>query len=584
MNFVTTVRLVLVALAMAVSADTIAQAAPERATGWTPHAPVRAKQWMVAAANPLAVDAGYAMLAKGGGAVDAAIAIQLVLGLVEPQSSGLGGGAFMLVHDARTRKLVAYDGRETAPSAARADRFIGADGKPLAFHEAVVGGRSVGVPGVPRLLELAHRRHGKLPWATLFAPAIALADGGFAVSPRLHALIAAERHFTQARIRDYFLDASGHPWPTGHWLRNPAYAATLRTLAAHGADAFYEGPIADDVIATADGFAANPGDLTRADLSGYLPVSRAPVCGDYRRYRVCGMPPPSAGGIMLAQILAMLAPHDVQAMGAQSLWSVHFIGEAERLAFADRGKFIADPAFIDVPAGLLDARYLAARAALIRSDVVFTCATAGEPPRDAHAPLVPSFGAGAAAEFPSTSQIVVVDAAGNAVSMTTTIEDQFGSRLMTAGGFLLNNELTDFSFVARDAQGGLVANRVAPGKRPRSTMAPTIVYDRDGRVFMLVGSPGGPAIVNYVVKALVGVIDWGLDPQAAVSLGNFGSRNGPTDLEVGTPVAALAPKLRAMGYDVRVMRETSGLQAIVRTRDGWIGGTDPRREGIVRGR
>ena len=530
------------------------------------------------------VDAGYAMLAQGGSAVDAAIAIQLVLGLVEPQSSGLGGGAFMLVHDARAKKLIAYDGRETAPAAARADRFIGPDGEPLPFHDAVVGGRSVGVPGVPRLLELAHRQHGKLPWAALFAPAIALADNGFAVSPRLHALIASERHFMQPRIRDYFLDASDRPWPVGHLLRNPAYAATLRTLAAHGADAFYAGPMADDVIATANGFAANPGDLTRADLADYRPLRRAPVCGDYRRYRVCGVPPPSSGGIMLLQVLAMLEPYDIRAMGAQSLWSVHFIGEAERLAFADRDLYIADPAFVDVPAGLLDARYLAGRAALIRSDTVFTNARPGDPPRTPNAPRVPAFGVGAAAEFPSTSHIVVVDGAGNAVSMTTTIEDQFGSRLMTAGGFLLNNELTDFSFVAHDAAGRPVANRVEPRKRPRSTMAPTIVYDDAGRVFMLAGSPGGPSIVNYVAKTLVGVMDWQLDPQAAVSLGNFGSRNGPTDLEAGTQVAALAPKLRAMGYDVRVLHETSGLQAIVRTRDGWIGGTDPRREGIVRGR
>ncbi len=565
-------------LAWALASAACAQPVSEVASGWHDSAPVRARHFMVAAANPLAVDAGYAMLAKGGSAVDAAIAVQLVLGLVEPQSSGLGGGAFMLVRDARNGQLVAYDGRETAPAAAKPERFLDRDGRPLPFHEAVVGGRSVGVPGVPRLLALAHARHGRLPWATLFAPAIALAENGFAVSPRLHTLIASERYFTQPRIRAYFLDADGAPLAVGQRLRNPAYAATLRTLARDGADAFYTGALAQDIVDTANGYAANPGDLTLADLAGYRAIAREPVCGGYRSYRVCGAPPPSSGGIALAQTLAMLAPLDLRAMGAGSLWSVHFISEAERLAYADRDAYVADPAFADVPAGLLDPAYLQTRAALIRSDAVFGYATAGTPPRVAQAPT-----AGAAAEFASTSQIVVVDARGDAVSMTTTIENQFGSRLMTSGGYLLNNELTDFSFVPADAQGRAVANRVEAGKRPRSTMAPTIVLDRAGRVYMLTGSPGGPAIVEYVAKAVIGVIDWQLDPQAAVALGNFGSHNGPTKLESDTAVASLAPKLRAMGYDVSVGHETSGLQAIVRAPDGWIGGTDPRREGVVRG-
>ncbi|MEO6928942.1 MAG: gamma-glutamyltransferase [Casimicrobiaceae bacterium] len=566
-------------LGLGLASSGFAQPVSEVASGWSDRAPVRARHWMVAAANPLAVEAASAILAKGGSAVDAAIAAQLVLGLVEPQSSGLGGGAFMLVHDARTGVLTAYDGRETAPAAARPDRFLGPGGRPLAFHQAVVGGLSVGVPGVPRLLALAHRQHGKLPWGELFAPAIALAEHGFAVSPRLHTLIASERYFVQPRIRAYFLDADGASLAVGHRLRNPAYAATLRTLARDGADAFYRGDIARDIVDTADGYAPNPGDLTLADLQAYRALARKPVCGAYRAYRVCGMPPPSSGGITLLQTLAMLAQYDVRAMGAQSLWSVHFIGAAERLAYADRDRYIGDPTFVDVPPGLLDARYLAERAALIRSDSVFTRAAAGVPPGRAVTGSI-----GATPEFPSTSQIVVVDGHGNAVSMTTTIENQFGSRLMTAGGFLLNNELTDFSFVATDAMGRRVANRVEAGKRPRSTMAPTIVYDRRGKLFMLTGSPGGAAIVEYVVKTIVGVIDWQLDPQAAVALGNFGSRNGPTFLEAGTAVAALAPKLRAMGYEVRVGPETSGLQAIVRTRDGWIGGTDPRREGVVRGR
>jgi gamma-glutamyltranspeptidase/glutathione hydrolase len=560
-----------------------AQPAPEIGSGRNPRAAVHAAHFMVATANPLATDTGYRILAAGGNAVDAAIAVQLVLGLVEPQSSGLGGGAFMLVHDARRRKLVAYDGRETAPAAARPDRFLDAAGKPMAFHAAVVGGRSVGVPGVPRLLELAHRAHGKLPWARLFEPAIALAEHGFAVSPRLHALIASETHFRQPRIRAYFLDAGGAPWPVGHTLRNPAYAATLRTLARDGAGAFYAGAIADDIVATADGFAANPGDLTRADLAAYRAVAREPVCGRYRRYRLCSMPPPSSGGIAVLQTLAMLERFDLAAMGAETFWSVHFISEAERLAYADRLRYVADPAFVDVPDGLLDPAYLAARGDMIRSDRVLGRVSPGDPPQRAGQPRV-AWADGEAPEFPSTSQVVVVDAAGNAVSMTTTIEDQFGSRLMTAGGFLLNNELTDFAFVPAGADGHPVANRVEPGKRPRSTMAPTIVYDAQGRVAMLTGSPGGSAIVNYVVKTLVAMIDWGLDPQAAAALGNFGNRSGPVELEANAPVAALAPKLRAMGHAVKVEVETSGVQSIVRTGGGWVGGADPRREGVARGR
>ena len=557
--------------------------APEVDSGRSARAAVHARHFMVAAANPLAADAGESILAAGGSAVDAAIAVQLVLGLVEPQSSGLGGGAFMLVHDARTRKLVAYDGRETAPAAARPNRFLDAAGRPMAFHAAVVGGRSVGVPGVPRLLALAHREHGKLPWSRLFAPAIALAERGFAVSPRLHRLIASETHFVQPRIRAYFLDADGAAWPVGHVLRNPAYAATLRTLARDGADAFYTGAIADDIVATADGFAANPGDLTRADVAAYRAIAREPVCGPYRRYRVCSMSPPSSGGIAVLQTLAMLERFDVAAMGAETFWSVHFISEAERLAYADRLRFVGDPAFVEVPGGLLDPAYLAARGDMIRSDRVLGHVTAGAPPVRAGQRQV-AYADGESPEFPSTSQIVVVDAAGNAVSMTTTIEDQFGSRLMTEGGFILNNELTDFAFLPAGVDGRPVANRVEPGKRPRSTMAPTIVYDAHGRVAMLAGSPGGTAIINYVVKTLVAMIDWGLDPQAAAALANFGNRTGPVELEAQTPVAELAPKLRAMGHVVRINVETSGVQAIARTRHGFVGGADPRREGAVRGR
>ena len=554
---------------------------PERPSGWIDKRAVESRHFMVAAANRLAVEAAYRMLRAGGSAVDAAIAAQLVLGLTEPQSSGLGGCAFLLVHDARTRQLVAYDGRETAPAAATPERFLGKDGKPLAFVHAVVGGRSVGVPGTVALLDAAHRKHGRLAWAKLFVPAIELAEKGFAVSPRLHALIATEANL-QARARAYFLDAEGKPLAVGTILRNPAYAATLRRLASEGTRAFYEGPVAQDIVDTVRSHPTNPGDMTLADLAHYRVVVREPVCDSYRRYRVCGMPLPSSGGTTVLQMLKMLEPYDMRAMGPLSFWSVHFFSEAGRLAYADRGVYEADPAFYTPPGGLLDDRYLRARSALIATTGSLGHAKPGTPPERGESTRKIAWGEDAAIEFPSTSHILIVDRYGNAISMTTTIEDAFGSKLMTKSGFLLNNELTDFSFAPVE-NGSPVANRVEADKRPRSSMAPTIVYDHAGRVYMVVGSPGGSAIINYVAKTLVGVLDWKLDPQAAVALPNVGSRNGPTELEADTEATALADKLRTLGHEVRVTEQTSGLQAIVRTRRGWIGGADPRREGIVKG-
>ena len=556
--------------------------APERPSGWIDKKPVTSHRFMVAAANPLATEAGYEMLRAGGNAIDAAIAVQLVLGLVEPQSSGIGGGAFLLYHDARTKRIVAYDGRETAPAAATPERFLDASGKPLAFYDAVVGGRSVGVPGTVKLLETVHRRHGRLPWSRVFERAIALAENGFAISPRLNTLVAAETHWSQERARDYFMTPDGKARPVGERLRNPAYARTLRAIASGGSKAFYSGPLADDIVRTVAQAPRNPGDMTRDDLARYEVKVREPVCGPYRGYRVCGMPLPSSGGTTVLQVLGMLEPYDVASMGAATFWSVHFASEAERLAYADRGVYMADPDFYRPPSGLLDANYLRARSLLISANRSLGTAAPGDPAhRDARAPAL-AWGRDAAAEFPSTSHVAIVDRDGNAVSMTTTIEDGFGSRLMTEGGFLLNNELTDFSFAPVD-NGKPVANRVEPGKRPRSSMSPTIVYDRAGRVAIVAGSPGGSAIINYVLKTLLGIIDWKLDPQAAVALPNFGSRNGPTELEKDTAVTALEQRLHALGHATRVIEQTSGLQAIVRTRDGFIGGADPRREGIVLG-
>jgi gamma-glutamyltranspeptidase/glutathione hydrolase len=555
--------------------------APEHPTGWTSKKPVVSKHDMVVAANPLAVEAGYAVLREGGNAIDAAVAVQMVLNLVEPQSSGIGGGAFMLFHNGGNRVLTAYDGRETAPAAAKADRFLGADGKPQQLFDAVVGGKSVGVPGTLRMLELAHRQYGRLPWEKLFEPAITLAERGFAVSPRLHTLIEADTYLkTQDRARSYFFNADGSPLAVGQTLKNPAFAATLKRIAAEGADAFYKGAIAADIVETVRANATSRGDMTEADLADYKAKVREPICGAYRAYKVCGAPLP-AGGVTVLQILGILQPFDIGALGASSLMSVHVFSEAGRLAYADRDQYLADPDFVSPPRGLTDPAYLRSRSALIKLDASMGRANAGDPSAVRKAARV-EFGSDNALELPSTSQLSIVDKYGNALSMTTSIEYAFGSQLMTRGGFLLNNELTDFSF-APVIDGKPVANRVEAGKRPRSAMSPTIVYDAKGELFMVAGSVNGSQIINDLAKTLVAVIDWGLDPQAAADLPNVGSRNGPTELETGTAVVALEPKLRAMGHETRIVEDTSGIHAIVRARQGWVGGADPRREGMAKG-
>lgn len=543
------------------------------------HADAAGRQ-MIAAANPHAAEAGLEILRAGGSAVDAAIAAQMVLGLVEPQSSGIGGGAFLMHYRAADRLLEAYDGRETAPASASEDMFLGADGAPRKFYDAVVGGLSVGVPGVVRMLELAHRDHGKLPWADLFAPATRLADEGFAVSPRMHYLVDRDkaRLTSFAPAASYFYGPDGEALPVGTMLRNPDYASVLKSIAAEGAQAFYSGRIADDIVATVRGAARNPGRMTLADLHGYKAVKRDPVCGAYRGYRVCGMPPPSSGGVTVAQILGILGQFDLAAGGPDDPASAHLVAEAGRLAFADRNLYLADTDFVPAPLkGLLDPSYLAGRAALISTDRSLGKASPGEPPRDHGrlAPMTDDF------ERLSTTHLSVVDAAGNAVSMTSSVENAFGSRLMT-NGFLLNNQLTDFSFQP-ERDGLAVANRVEPGKRPRSSMAPTIVTDGDGRLVMAVGSPGGSRIIGYVAKTLVGVIDWKLGMQAAIDLPHVVNRNGRTELEADTPIAALKPALEALGHEVGVGSLNSGLHGILVTPHGLDGGADPRREGVALG-
>ena len=562
-------------LAFSPSSDAQRIAAPPA----TPAKAATAKRYMVAASHPLAVEAGLKVLERGGNAIDAMVATQLVLGLVEPASSGLGGGSFLLYYDAKKAAIRAYDGRETAPAGATAALFMRDEGVPMDFAEARGGGRPVGTPGTPRLLELAHVRHGKLPWATLFEPAIALAEKGFPIAPALAGFAQRDKALaSEPSARAYFFAADGSVKPAGTILRNPEFAATLRTLARHGADAFYTGEIARDIVAAVRGH-RNPGTLSLEDLAGYRVREVEAICGPYRRWKVCGMPPSSSGGIAVLQILGALSRFDMASVPPQSAQAVHLMSEAQRLAFADRNRYVADDRFADVPtAGLVDPSYVAGRARLIDPRKSMRRAEAGAP-----AGARVAYADDAYDEIPGTSHFTIVDREGNVVSMTTTIEAVFGSRLMVRG-FLLNNELTDFSFLPVEG-GGPVANRVEPGKRPRSSMAPTLVFDARGRTLeMAVGSPGGSNIIGYVTQALVATLDWKMPLQAAVALPHYGSRNGPTEVEKGTELEGLQAALNAMGHEVRAVEMLSGLYGIRRTSSGWEGGADPRRAGVARGR
>ena len=559
------------------TATEIAQAAPEPSSDIAARADVSAARHMIVAAHPLAAEAGLAMLRQGGSAIDAAIAAELVLGLVEPQSSGLGGGAFMLLYDAADDRTVAYDGRETAPAGADEAMFLDENGVPLEFDTAVESGRSVGVPGLVAMLELAHRDHGALPWADLFGPAIELASNGFPVSERLHSLLAdyAESNWPD-EARAYFYPG-GEPASVGTILVNPEYAATLRAIAEQGSAAFYDGAIAEAMV---DAVAADPmpGTLTAADFARYEPLPTQPVCSLYRDYRICGMGPPSSGGTTTLAILGMIERFDMGDYGPNDPEAVHLIAEASRLAFADRARYLADDRFVPVPTtGLIDPPYLAERSALIDSHCSMGEASAGTPPGAiTMATPMPQ------REPAGTTQISVVDDAGNAVSLTASIETAFGSRRFAAG-FLLNNQLTDFAFVPRDERGNTVANRVEPGKRPRSSMAPTLVFAPDGNLHAVLGSPGGSRIIAYVAQTLVAILDWDLSPQEAIDLPHMSNRNGTTDLEAGTAIVALAPDLAARGHEIRLVDMTSGLNAIVIDADRLEGGSDPRREGVALG-
>ena len=541
-----------------------------------------AKFYMISAANPLAVEAGLELLRAGGRAVDAAVAVQLVLNLVEPQSSGIGGGGFALHWHAAARRLQTYDGRETAPAAARPERFL-SDGDPINLSEAMVGGTSVGVPGTLRLLEALHKEHGRLPWAQLFQPAIRIAEQGFHVSPRLHVLLrwyGAQSFAPQSR--GYFFDRTGSARAVGGVLKNPALAATLRAIAERGAGAFYEGAIAEAIVEAVRQSPSHRGDLTLADLAGYRVKEREPVCVAYRLHRICSMGPPSSGGLAIGQVLKLLEAFELgQGRGdALNQRALHLISEAQKLAFADRDLYVGDPDFVTVPGSLLDAAYLGARRQLINPEAAMQKASPGRPPQIGS--LAPGFDA--TVEQDGTTHFSIVDGDGNIVSMTSSIEAAFGSRLWAAG-FLLNNELTDFSLRPVDHAGRPLANAVGPGKRPRSSMAPTIVFDTEGRPWAVLGSPGGSRTIPYVVKTLVGLIDWKLDAQEAASLMNFGSRGGPFEIEVDHRSALWhALRMKPYGHRISTGLLQSGAHVIVISPDkGLEGGADPRREGVARG-
>lgn len=555
--------------------------APEMATGTSDKQLVKAKDWMVTAANPEATQAGAEVLARGGNAVDAMVAVQLMLGLVEPQSSGIGGGSFLVYWDSKKQRLTTYDGRETAPSAANEDLFLDKNGKPLKFYDAVVGGRSVGTPGTVKLLWDVHQKYGALDWDEVVLPIAQKAEQGFTISERLSMLIENDvdfltRHPTTAA---YFLNKDGTPKTQGTLLKNPDYAQTLRTIAEKGSDGFYKGPVATAIVnAVQKEAASNPGKLSLADLANYQVKNRQAVCAPYKQYDVCGMGPPSSGALTLGQILMLTEPFKLNELGSNNPTSWQILADASRLAFADRGLYMADSDFFDVPVkGLLDQEYIAERSALITPNEALQKVSAGSPPAVKTVQLAQD----QAIELPSTTHFNIVDSQGNVISMTSSIENVFGSRVMAAG-FLLNNELTDFSFVANQ-DGKPVANRVEANKRPRSSMAPTIVM-HDDKPYLAIGSPGGSRIIGYVAQSIIAHVDWGMDIQQAIDQPRMINRFGAMDVEINTPLADYAQQFEAMGYSVNKRELNSGLHAIRITETGLEGAADPRREGVALGK
>ena len=576
LSVILTIIALLPTIAFAVNEDL----APESATGILTQKQISARHQLVVTAHPLATQAGYKVLQQGGSAADAAVAVQAMLTLVEPQSSGIGGGAFMLYWDNSKQQLSAFDGRETAPASADENLFMTEEGSPMDWWDAMVGGRSVGTPGVLAMLELSQKKYGKQPWASLFRDAIEQSESGFTVSPRLHQLLASKMNPGLGRYpqaREYFFTPAGEPLPVGYQLTNPRLAGSLRQIAERGASALYEGPLSEEIVAAVKQASDNPGKLEQSDLKDYRAVERQAICRPFRQYRVCGFPPPTSGGVTTLQILRLMELAEQQPLTADTVDFYHLLSQASRLAYADRARYLADSDFIQVPVDeLLDDEYLQQRSKLISPLKDMDKAHPGELPAkisraDDRSP-----------ELPSTSHFVIVDRWGNAVSMTSSIEMAFGSTLM-AGGFLLNNQLTDFSFVA-EADGKPVANRVQPGKRPRSSMSPMMVFDQDNHLIAALGSPGGSRIISYVAKNLYLKLSSDTSLQQAFNSPHVVNRNGVTELEAGTSAEQFAEPLQALGHEIKIRDLNSGLHGFFRQTDGsWESAVDPRREGTARG-
>ncbi|MDH5773103.1 MAG: gamma-glutamyltransferase, partial [Rhodospirillaceae bacterium] len=537
------------------------------------------QKYMISTANPLAANAGLEILREGGSAVDAAIAAQMVLGLVEPQSSGIGGGGFMLSFNAKNGEIATWDGRETAPDGATADMFLDADKKPMAFKDARLGGLSVGVPGLLAMAEQAHLEQGKLPWARLFQRAIKLAEDGFIVSPRLAEMVAgADDLNTFKSTRDYFFHEDGTPIKAGEKITNKQLASTYRTIAEQGAKAFYLGSIGYDIGVAVHEAEINPGTLNGTDMVAYRAQKREPVCGPYRTYLICGMGPPSSGGIATLQILGMLQEFDLSKTKPGSLEAVHLVAEASKLAFADRATYIGDPRFVPWPEGLIASDYLKARAKEINPTKASTNAVPGMPGMTSNNHFSPS----GESHGVSTTHLSVIDGDGNAVALTSSIESAFGSRLMVRG-FLLNNQLTDFSF-SPEISGAPVANQAGPRRRPRSSMAPTLIFDNNGNIRAAIGSPGGSSIIGYVTQATIALLDWKLSPNDALAMPHFLNRGDAVELEIDRGAEVLKKSLEAIGHQVKIKETNSGLHFVgVDPKGGLVGAADPRREGIAIG-
>ncbi|MFC0117393.1 gamma-glutamyltransferase [Pseudoalteromonas xiamenensis] len=572
--------LILSSLSLSVFADATTHREtrePEAATGFAFQTEAKSNDYMVVAANPHASRAGQWVLSQGGSAVDAAIATQLVLTLVEPQSSGIGGGAFILYYDKSSKKMMSIDGRETAPSEAGPDLFLDETGKPARWIDAVVGGRSVGVPGVLKAFAEAHKKYGKLPWATLFKPAIHLAETGFLVSPRLHSLLEKRLNpgaYELEPSKSYFYP-HGEALATGTLRTNPDLANLYKKIAQEGVSAFYEGENAEKLVKAVRESAVSPGKLSLQDLKDYTPKWREPICVEYKLYNVCSMAPPSSGGIAVLQMLKLLENKHMENYAPNDVMALHYFTQASRLAFADRDFYVADPDFVEVPTtALLQTPYLKERASLIQDKDVKDYPV-GVPVQGLARAKDDAY------ELPSTSHMSIIDKEGNALSMTTSIEMAFGSTVMV-NGYLLNNQLTDFA-LSPEINGKLVANRVEAGKRPRSSMSPVMVFNKDGSLKLLVGSPGGSRIINYVAQTVIAVLDWKMTPQQAINLPRITNRNKYTTLERGTPLENYVEQFEKLGHEVKVLDLNSGLHAIEVTKDGYLGGADPRREGVALG-